>query len=467
MVLEQALDATRLWDAARLMLKTQLTGPSFDTWVGPLRCLSVDGDTLTLQASSQFQKDWVLKHYKSKVLAVMEAAMVEACPEANPPQQLVIEVEADEEPASADEDADAILANHTPADRGWTPRAVHSQLNPRYTFDQFVVGSQNRLCHAVALAIAEAPATQYNPFFLYGPAGLGKTHLMHAIGHGIHYRYPSLVVRYVTTEQFTNELIQALATKRMNQFREKYRRMDVLLLDDVQFLEGKERTQEEIFHTFNTLHQAGKQIVLTSDRPAGQLQGLEERLRSRFEWGLMADITPPDLETRVAILQKKAERDGLSRQVNLNNEMLTLIAECHPGNVRELEGALNKVVATALLEGGQWDMPRLQRMLGTHLGRQTLNPNTIIDIVAQYFHLKVTDLKGPGRSKDLSYARQVAVYLTRSLLEMSLPKLGDLFGGRNHTSIMYALEKVREEREHNAVLDQQIKDIQSRLQQLR
>jgi chromosomal replication initiator protein len=466
-VLEQALNTAGLWQAARLMLQTQMTGPSFDTWVSPLQCVSIENGALTLLANSQFQKDWVLKHYKSKVLGVMEAVLLESAPDVAPPTQLLVDVAAVVESDSPETDAMALLANESLPDRPWTPQAVNSQLNPRYTFDQFVVGSQNRLCHAVAVAISEAPATQYNPFFLYGPAGLGKTHLMHAVGHSIHYRYPGLVVRYITTEQFTNELIQALATKRMNQFREKYRRMDVLLLDDVQFLEGKERTQEEIFHTFNTLHQAGKQIVLTSDRPAGKLQGLEERLRSRFEWGLMTDITPPDLETRVAILQKKAERDGLLRQVTLTTDMLTLIAECHPANVRELEGALNKVVATALLEGGQWDMTRLQKLLGTAVGRASIGADTIIDLVSKYFHVKVPDLKGPGRSKDLSYARQIAVYLVRTTLDLSLPKLGDLFGGRNHTSIMYALEKVREEREHNAILDQQIKDIQARLQQLR
>jgi chromosomal replication initiator protein len=463
-VLQQAVDMVILWDAVRLVIRTQLTGPSFDTWVSPLRCVGLSSDCLSLVANSQFQKDWVLKHYKGVVLAAVEGVLKEEAPDHPVPTQLDIAIDIPVD--TADTDADALMATDQPEDRPWTPRSTHSQLNPRYTFDNMVVGSQNRLCHAVSVAVSESPATQYNPFFIHGPAGLGKTHLMQAIGHTVHYRYPQMAVRYITTEQFTNELIQSLATKRMNQFREKYRRIDLLLLDDVQFLEGKERTQEEMFHTFNTLHQSGKQIVLTSDRPPSHLQGLEDRLRTRFEWGLIGDITPPDLETRIAILQKKAEREGLLKQVPLTQEMLTQIAECHPGNVRELEGALNRIVAMALLEGGQLDMPRLQHMLGLHAVPRSLSPEVVLKTVGQYFSVKVSDLKGTGRTKDVSFARQVAIYLMRELLEMSYPKLGDLMGGRNHTSTMYACEKVKEDRLHNAMLDKQLKEIHLRLQRL-
>jgi chromosomal replication initiator protein len=459
---QQIMDPTRLWDAMLMMMRTQLSGPSYDTWLAPLQVAQLTETTLHLQAHSQFQKEWVLKHYQPQLLASLEAVFTAECPELPLPTLLEVTVRPlGDDPINPSDEADVLL--HEPADRPWTPRAAHSQLNPRYVFEQFVVGAHSRLCHAVAVAIAEAPATQYNPYFIHGPAGLGKTHLMHAVGHEIHHRYPGLLVKYVTTEQFTNELIQALATKRMNQFREKYRRMDVLLLDDVQFLEGKERTQEEMFHTFNTLHQAGKQIVITSDRPPAQLQGLEERLRSRFGWGLTGDMSAPDLETRVAILQKKAERDGLTRQVTLNNEMLTVIAECFPHNIRELEGALNKVVAMALLEGPHWDMASLQKLLGRETGLKRLSPEAILTAVSGYFHVKVPDLKGPGRSKDISYARQAAVYLIRSLLDISFPKIGELMGGRNHASIMYGFEKVRDDRAHNAQLDQQLNEIKRRL----
>lgn len=343
----------------------------------------------------------------------------------------------------------------------WTPRTSHSNLNPRYTFENFVVGQHARFCHAAAMAVAEGPAQHYNPFFVYGGVGLGKTHLIQAIGHRILQLYPDLVVRYVTAEVFTNELIARLSKKEdMRPFRDRYRNCDVLIVDDVQFLEGKDRTQTEIFHTFNTLYESGRQIILSSDRPPQALSILEERLRNRFEKGLIADIQPPDLETRIAILKNRLLKDHQSAPIDL--DVLTFIAEMHPKNIRELEGALTKVAAYYLLTQTPIDLDSARRILGGNT-QTGLSMDHILDTVARYFHLSVQDVKSGSRQKDIAHARHVAIYVLRELTEMSFPKLGEFFSGRKHTTILYAYEKVREDLQRYPALQRQVQEIFQRV----
>jgi chromosomal replication initiator protein len=333
-----------------------------------------------------------------------------------------------------------------------------TQLNPKYSFDDFVIGSSNRFAHAAATAVAEAPAKSYNPLFIYGGAGLGKTHLLHAIGHYVRNLYPRLTVRYITTEQFTNEFINAIRDDRITSFQRTYRRADVLLVDDIQFLQQKERTQEEFFHTFNALHNAEKQIVISSDRPPKQIAQLEDRLRSRFEWGLMTDVQPPDLETRIAILRKKSESDTLS----VEPEVLELIASRVQSNIRELEGALIRVAAFSSLQRAPADTAMAEAVLKDLFpdGRdREVSVQLIMEEVADHFSLTVDDLCSPSRSRQLVTARQLAMYLTRELTELSLPRIGKAFGGRDHTTVMHATKKI-------AVLMQERRPIYDQVQEL-
>jgi chromosomal replication initiator protein len=355
--------------------------------------------------------------------------------------------------------AEAEARTTTQGDRPWTPRVTKSNLNPKYTFETFVVGQHNRFCHAAALAVAEAPSQSYNPFFIYGGVGLGKTHLMQAIGHFALQNHPQLQVRYVTAEEFTNEMIHAISQKGMKEFQNRYRKNDILIVDDVQFLEGKTRTQEEMFHTFNTLHSANKQIILSSDRSPKRLSRLEDRLRSRFEWGLIADIQPADLETRIAILQQKAEREN----VNIGMEVLTYIAELHPNNIRELEGALNKIAAYGMITRTPIDMTIAQTVFGTPVDQSRLSLEDILEKVASYYHLRPLDLKSASRAKDLSHARQIAIYLIREMTQASFPKIGSFMGGRKHTTVLYAYEKVKEDIENRPILKQQLEELKGRI----
>ena len=318
-----------------------------------------------------------------------------------------------------------------------------SRLNPKYTFDTFVSGSSNRFAHAASLAVAEAPARAYNPLFIYGESGLGKTHLLHAIGHYARNLYPQTRVRYVNSEEFTNDFINSIRDDKAGAFQRRYRNVDVLLIDDIQFLQGKEQTVEEFFHTFNTLHNSEKQVVITSDQPPKKLSGFAERLRSRFEWGLLTDVQPPDLETRIAILQKKAAQERMSTPP----EVLELIASKISTNIRELEGALIRVTAFASLSGQPPTSDLATHVLkdiipGVNAGRITAA--TILTEVSTYFRISVDDLCGPSRSRTLVNARQVAMYLCRELTDLSLPKIGQEFGGRDHTTVMHAERKIRQ-----------------------
>jgi chromosomal replication initiator protein len=338
------------------------------------------------------------------------------------------------------------------------------RLNPKYTFDHFVIGASNRMAHAAAVAVAESPAMAYNPLFIYGGSGLGKTHLLHAIGHYTTMLEPSRSVRYVSTEEFTNDFINSLRDDKQNAFQGRYRGVDILLIDDIQFLENRERTQEEFFHTFNTLHNANKQIVITSDRPPRDLATLEERLRTRFEWGLLADVQKPDLETRIAILQKKAAQD----RHQAPPEVLEFVATKITNSIRELEGALIRVNAFASLNRAPVDLALAEEVLRDFIPDESgpeITTESIMEIVSEYFGVTVDDLRGQSRSRSLVNARQIAMYLCRELTELSLPRIGAAFGDRDHTTVMHAERKIRQQMAERRSLYIQIAELTNRIKQ--
>ncbi len=370
----------------------------------------------------------------------------------DPDAQPAIDPEPDEVPspkqsiAEGDAFTGAVVSESSrpvnePLARHGAPEVLDSRLNPKYHFDTFVIGQSNRFAHAAAVAVGEAPARAYNPLFIYGDSGLGKTHLLHAIGHYARELYPEIRVRYVSSEDFTNDFINSIANNQGAAFHARYRSIDVLLVDDIQFLEGKAETQEAFFHTFNTLHGHNKQVVITSDVQPKQLRGFEERMLSRFEWGLLTDIQVPDLETRIAILRKKAQRE----QLELDHQVLEFIASKFTSNIRELEGALIRVTAFASLNQQRIDLPLAQIVLKDLITLDEDNdvqPSDIISRTADYFDLAVDDLYGPSRAQQIALARQIAMYLCRELTSLSLPKIGQLFGGRDHTTVMYACKKI-------------------------
>jgi len=333
-----------------------------------------------------------------------------------------------------------------------------SHLNPKYNFDTFVVGNSNRFAHAACLAVAESPAKAYNPLFIYGGVGLGKTHLMHAIGQFVLEHSNRMKVSYVTSEKFTNEMINSIRDDKTVEFRNRYRNMDILLVDDIQFLAGKERTQEEFFHTFNTLYEANKQIIISSDRPPKEIPTLEDRLRSRFEWGLITDIQPPDLETRIAILRKKAQLENLS----VPDDTVSYIANKIQSNIRELEGALIRVIAYSSLNGEEInpDMAAvvLKDMLPTNKPRQ-VTIELIQELVSSFYNIRTDDFKAKKRTRAVAFPRQIAMYLSRELTDSSLPKIGEAFGGRDHTTVIHAYEKINNELQNNISLQENIKDL--------
>jgi len=342
------------------------------------------------------------------------------------------------------------------------PPALETRLNPKYTFETFVIGSSNRFPHAAAVAVAEAPGKAYNPLLVYGDSGLGKTHLLHAIGHYVRSLYSNAKVRYVSSEEFTNEFINAIRDDRQDRFKRRYRDVDVLLIDDIQFLEGKTQTQEEFFHTFNTLHNANKQIVLTSDRPPKRLEALEDRLRNRFEWGLITDVQPPDLETRIAILRKKAAMDRLTAPP----DVLEFIASKIQTNIRELEGALIRVTAFANLNRQEVDMTLAEIVLKDLIpegGEPEITHALIIAQTAAYFGVSLEDLTGPSRGRHLVMARQISMYLCRELTSMSLPQIGREFGGRDHTTVMYADRKIRQLLAERRAVFNQVSELTNRV----
>jgi chromosomal replication initiator protein len=343
-------------------------------------------------------------------------------------------------------------------------RRSDSRLNPKYTFDNFVIGGSNRFAHAAAVAVAEAPAKAYNPLFIYGESGLGKTHLLHAIGHYAESLYPGIRVRYVSSEEFTNDFINSIANNRASVFQSRYREIDILLIDDIQFLQRAVETQEAFFHTFNTLHDHNKQVVITSDLPPKHLTGFEDRMRSRFEWGLITDVQAPDLETRIAILRKKAQ----SERLQVDNDILEYMASKVSSNIRELEGTLIRVTAFANLNRTPVDMALVQTVLKDLITLDednVISPVDIINHTAEYFKLTVDDLYGSSRSQAVATARQIAMYLCREMTNLSLPKIGQLFGNRDHTTVMYANKKIAELMKERRSIYNQVTDLTSRIKQ--
>ena len=366
------------------------------------------------------------------------------------------------EPASYLESVTPMVA--PPTEITAPPRNGDTRLNAKYSFDNFVIGQSNRFAHAAAVAVAEAPAKAYNPLFIYGDSGLGKTHLLHAIGHYAMSLYPGIRVRYVSSEEFTNDFINSIANNRGSSFQARYRNIDILLIDDIQFLQRAVETQEAFFHTFNTLHDHNKQVVITSDLPPKHLTGFEDRMRSRFEWGLITDVQVPDLETRIAILRKKAQ----SEKILVPDDILEFMASKVSSNIRELEGTLIRVTAFASLNRTPVDMPLVQTVLKDLITLDDDNviaPTDIITNTAEYFKLSVDDLYGSSRSQAVATARQIAMYLCRELTNLSLPKIGQLFGGRDHTTVMYANKKISELMKERRSIYNQVTELTSRIKQ--
>src|SRR6476469_8037039 len=426
------LTAESLWNDVAARLREALNDTTFQTWFGEVSGAEIDGDAFALAVPNDFTREWIEGHF----LDLIRAAVRDAGG-----ADLRVQLRVDELPAPVAVTSIPSAVSPLPAEVIAT-RSDVAGINPKYTFDSFVIGSSNRFAHAAALAVAEAPAQAYNPLFIYGHTGLGKTHLLHAVANYIGQHSANLSVRYVTSETFVNDFINSLRDKRIEGFKGRYRAYDVLLIDDVQFFEHKERIQEEFFHTFNSLHEAGGQIIMSSDRPPRDIATLEDRLRSRFEWGLITDIQPPDLETREAILRRKVKSDGIDIG---DPEVLTFVASRVSTNIRELEGALTRVIAFSSLTGRRMDVELAQDVLRDVFPQgeaAAVSIERIQELVCERFAVTLGELTGDRRSQNIVYPRQVAMYLSRELADSSLSKIGKEFGGRDHTAVSHATSKI-------------------------
>ena len=435
------------WEAILSIIELETSSVSFNTWFKDTELLNIEDTTLVVSVKNEFTKEILNTRYieliRNSALQVLN-------------KEYAIKFVLPNEQSNLENKS--IKKNEQLQD----PLNYPSNLNPRYVFDSFVVGNSNRMAHAAALAVAEAPARAYNPLFLYGGVGLGKTHLMHSIAHYILDQNPSAKVIYASSEKFTNELINSIRDDKNESFRNKYRNIDVLLIDDIQFITGKERTQEEFFHTFNALYEANKQIIICSDRPPKEIETLEERLRSRFEWGLIADIQSPDLETRIAILRKKAEIENLS----VPEDVLLFIAKTVISNIRELEGALNRILAFSSLTNKPITVELANEALKDLISKdkpKVITAEYILEVVANYFHLKPEELKSSKRTRNIAYPRQIAMYLCRKLTDLSLPKIGEKFGGRDHTTIIHGFDKISRELQTDIELTQMLNELESKI----
>lgn len=441
-----------LWEKVLGIIETKLSKPSFETWLQSTKISSLENEILTIIAPNDFARDWLESRYSLLI------------------QETVYEVVGEKlkikfiTPSSAME---TFITNNPRVIKDIIINEDDSQtrpaLNPKYIFDTFVIGSGNRFAHAASLAVAEAPAKAYNPLFIYGGVGLGKTHLMHAIGHYVIEHNNKAKVLYISSENFTNEFINSIRDNKTVEFRNKYRNIDVLLIDDIQFLAGKEQTQEEFFHTFNALHEANKQIIISSDRPPKEIPTLEDRLRSRFEWGLITDIQPPDLETRIAILRKKAKAENL----DIPNEVMIYIANQINTNIRELEGALIRVVAYSSLINKDMNADLAAEALRDIIPSNKPKVLTIQEIqktVAEHFNLKLDDFKAKKRTKNVAFPRQIAMYLVREFTDYSLPKIGEEFGGRDHSTVIHAYDKIANEIKIDSELEKTINKLKDKIQ---
>jgi chromosomal replication initiator protein len=452
------LTAERLWADVSERLRGALNETTYRTWFGETAAVGLDEERLVLSVPNDFTREWIEGHFLDLLrAAVRDAARsdVDVAFETEDQVEEQLEVAQPATPSAVTPLPPSVL------------RADAVGINPKYTFDSFVIGSSNRFAHAAALAVAEAPAQAYNPLFIYGHTGLGKTHLLHAVANFVTDHGGGLTCRYVTSETFMNDFINSLRDKRIEGFKQRYRTYDVLLIDDVQFFEHKERIQEEFFHTFNSLYEAGRQIVMSSDRPPRDIATLEERLRSRFEWGLITDIQPPDLETRIAILRKKVKADAIDVR---DAELLTFIASRVSTNIRELEGALTRVVAFSSLTGRPLSVELAQDVLKDVFPRDEgpqISIERIQELVCERFSVTHAELTGDRRSQNIVYPRQVAMYLSRELTDSSLPKIGKEFGGRDHTTVIHATSKIaRLIREDRSVYNL-IQELTARVRQLR
>lgn len=468
-----------IWEQILVELSKDISKLSCDSFLKPIVPLSINEQILELGTPNQFVKEFLEDRYVDSIKAAtakvtnnnlqlkiinlqlgdtVEPELVSTVPSissVNTAEEIVL-------PTST-----AVTATTAPEIKPTNSVILEDSfsLNPKYVFETFVTGNSNRFAHAAALAVAEAPAKVYNPFFMYGGVGLGKTHLMHAIGHRILEKNPNLRVLYISSEKFTNELINSIRDGNPESFRQKYRNIDVLLVDDIQFLSKKEHTQEEFFHTFNTLHNANKQIIISSDRPPREIQTLEDRLRSRFEWGLITDIQAPDLETRIAILRKKALLENLT----VPNDVMLFIASRIDNNIRELEGALIRVMAYASLTNQVVTNELVSEALKDvfpHGKTKEITLELIQEIVSSYFKIKMEDLLAKKRTRNLAFPRQIAMYLSRELTDTSLPRIGELFGGRDHTTVIHAHDKIARERNEDNKLNNTIKELIKRIESM-
>ena len=439
---------TEYWNEALKIIEEESSSlVSFETWIKPLVPLDIEGNNFILKIGDSFYKAMIEKRYMSLIKNSIKTVTSK---EYNVLIFTDDELKERDNPKKSSETKPVNTAENV------------GNLNPRYVFSSFVVGNSNRMAHAASLAVAESPAGAYNPLFLYGGVGLGKTHLMHSIAHYILEHNPDKKVLYASSETFTNELINSIKNNKNEEFRNKYRNIDVLLIDDIQFISQKESTQEEFFHTFNTLHESNKQIIISSDRPPKEIKTLEDRLRSRFEWGLIADIQPPDYETRIAILQKKADTDGLT----VPNEVMAFIAKCIVSNIRELEGALTRIVAYASLTNQQITIELAENALKDIFSEKTaiqITPELIQDVVANYYNIRAEDITGSKKPKNIAYPRQIAMYLSRKILDISLPKIGEHFGGRDHSTVIHACTKIEKELEKDPSLQKTIIELEKRI----
>lgn len=433
-----------IWGQTLSLIKTELTEVSFNTWLKTIKPLSIDNNKIILSVPNDFNKEILENRYMSLIENALH-------------QVTSIKLE----PSFILEGEKVVISDQF--EKQSISQSIEApQLNPKYVFDEFVIGNSNRFAHAASLAVAESPAKAYNPLFIYGGVGLGKTHLMHAIGHYVLSQNPTSKVVYVSSEKFTNELINSIKDDKNVEFRNKYRNVDILLVDDIQFIAGKERTQEEFFHTFNALYENSKQIIVSSDRPPKEIPTLEDRLRSRFEWGLITDIQAPDFETRIAILRKKAETEGII----VPNEVFEFIAKKIKSNIRELEGALTRIVAYSSLTNREITIDlsseALKDIISSSRPKQ-ITVNLIKDVVSQYYSIRTEDFNSKRRTRSISYPRQIAMFLSRELTDLSLPKIGEEFGGRDHTTVIHAYEKITKDIANDLDLANKIEQIKKEI----
>lgn len=456
-----------VWDQFLGYVHNNSKNPGYVNWIKAALPLSMNEDTFEIGVEKLFIKEWIESRYSAeieKTLSTLTGRPLNLIvtnmdtPKTDEAVNYKPEIVVEEQPAAAKQEKNSVNNESIRV----SSENFESNLNSKYLFENFVIGNSNRFAHAAALAVAEAPAKVYNPLFLYGDVGLGKTHLMHAIGNHVKQKYPEMKVLYISSETFTNEMIFSIQKNSMEAFRNKYRNIDCLLIDDIQFLRKKESTQEEFFHTFNALHDANKQIIISSDRKPKEIETLESRLRSRFEWGLTADVQAPDLETRMAILREKADREDII----IPNDVILFIASAIETNIREIEGAFTRVSAYASFNGGKITLEEAKKAL-SELNNENNNKHISVEeiqkVVANYYKIKKEDFLAKKRTRNVAYPRQIAMYICREMTDYSLPRIGEFFGGRDHTTVIHACEKIGKERREDAELEKIIKSFMAQL----